>query len=245
MLPFYWAMHSDLPSTLELIADITGPAMSKRKRLGIAQELLSESEADQLKTAREHRPTQAVLLAATRWLLQLDLPTTESQLWNGPPLFLRLPLVISLAGHQRDALYSFVFDCLSGVSETEATAASICEISADDLRRVLGILDDTGSGAVDLQIVSLFDSRRVFVGLRERAEAERPASEITRLAADALSMIVRGIDHRGPVAAGSAEGWVPRDQAQFGSDVREISSESVAHPDAAPVGETNSNRLKG
>jgi hypothetical protein len=56
---------------------VGGPAISKKE----AAEMFEEDDDDD---GRE--PTIAMLLAATRWVLALDLPRSQSDLWSRPSI---------------------------------------------------------------------------------------------------------------------------------------------------------------
>jgi hypothetical protein len=100
------------------------------------------------------------------------------------------PTVVRISGDQRDALYSFTMDCLSGITESRPAANEVEEVRADDLRLVLDALSDTGNGPVELRILATVDARRIFHQLRQRALAERQSTSTTHLAAEACNEIL-------------------------------------------------------
>lgn len=59
--------------------------MSKRGRAQLAADVGEEAAAE-----REAPSTTAMLEAATRWFCHLDLPESEEELWDHPPLFRRI-----------------------------------------------------------------------------------------------------------------------------------------------------------
>jgi hypothetical protein len=64
----HWRARLDALGTMRMMVAVGGPAISKKQ----ATEMFEDEEGDAEDDGRE--PTIAMLLAATRWVLALDLP---------------------------------------------------------------------------------------------------------------------------------------------------------------------------
>jgi len=79
-----WRGRVDPIGTFELMVDLTGGALSKRKRAALLRGLRED--------LREPEPLEstAMLEAIGRWFCRLQLPKDEEELMAGGPLRLRL-----------------------------------------------------------------------------------------------------------------------------------------------------------
>lgn len=74
-LLLHWRSRLDPVGTMAMAVAVGGPAISRKE----AAEMFEEDEDDD---GRE--PTTAILLAATRWVVGLELPRSQSDLWSRP-----------------------------------------------------------------------------------------------------------------------------------------------------------------
>jgi hypothetical protein len=84
-LLLHWRERLEPLATLRWLADLGAPALSRRQRIELAEEL---AEAD-FENGPESNSAPAMLEAATRWFCSIDLPASEEELWGGGPLFQR------------------------------------------------------------------------------------------------------------------------------------------------------------
>jgi hypothetical protein len=70
----HWRARLDALGTVRMVVAVGGPAIGKKQ----AAEMFEDAEDD------DDEPTIAMLLAATRWVLTLDLPGSQSDLWSRP-----------------------------------------------------------------------------------------------------------------------------------------------------------------
>jgi hypothetical protein len=72
----HWRSRIDPVGTATMVVAVGGPAISKKE----AAKIFEDDAGDTADDGRE--PTIAMLLAATRWVVGLDLPRSQSDLWS-------------------------------------------------------------------------------------------------------------------------------------------------------------------
>jgi hypothetical protein len=77
-LLLHWRERVDPVGTMMTVVAIGGPAIGRKEA-----DALFVDEEDAEGDGRE--PTIAMLLAATRWVVALDLSRSQGDLWSGPP----------------------------------------------------------------------------------------------------------------------------------------------------------------
>jgi hypothetical protein len=85
MIRLKWRMLVELGDTIQMVADVAGPLMSKRVKTQFSAQLLEAREFD---TSEPHalRENAAMHYAAANWFCRLELPNCAEDLWAGPPL---------------------------------------------------------------------------------------------------------------------------------------------------------------
>jgi hypothetical protein len=89
VLWLHWRSRLDALGTMRMVVAVGGPAISTKQ----AAEML-EGDRDDAKND-DCEPTIAMLLAATRWVLALDLPRSQCDLWTRPAISDRPPLFMT------------------------------------------------------------------------------------------------------------------------------------------------------
>lgn len=82
-LLLHWRSRLDALGTMRMVVAVGGPAISKKE----AAEMFEEEEEEE---EDAHLPSIAMLWAATRWVLALDLPGSQSELRSRPPIWQRV-----------------------------------------------------------------------------------------------------------------------------------------------------------
>lgn len=91
----HWRARLDALGTIQMVVAVGGPAISSKD----AAEMFETDEEDAEDDGRE--PTIAMLLTATRWVLALDLPRSQSDLWSRRPVADRRRLSIRAKAGRR------------------------------------------------------------------------------------------------------------------------------------------------
>jgi hypothetical protein len=74
----HWRSRIDPVGTATMVVAVGGPAISKKEAAEMFEDDGDDAEDDGCE------PTIAMLLAATRWVVSLDLPRSQSDLWSRP-----------------------------------------------------------------------------------------------------------------------------------------------------------------